>query len=149
MTTELTAVQTGQNRSPAGLESALSYLPNCSADPLTNQVKVEGDGSESRFYVVRGDGVEVDLALLPTQDVLENFKTLASWGLCKMDGVPVPLAKPGDAIASVGQRITLTPVMTPPPPPLPVWPMVAIAVAAIPTLIGFVLYFKKQETYGQ
>jgi len=99
-----------QQTPPAGFEEELAYRPACS------QLKAAGDGTNTEFFVTRGDGERVSLATLPTKELAQNLKTLGDWGLCKPAGEIVPLISPQDAIATLAASV---PTVEPVAPPFP------------------------------
>lgn len=95
---------------PAGFEHELAYRPACS------QLKPAGDGDNTGFFVIRGDGERIALATLPTKELAQNLKTLGDWGLCKPAGEIVPLISPQDAIATLSAPMPTVEAVTPPFP---------------------------------
>ena len=142
--------QTGQNRPPAGLESQLTHLPACNAVETPNtpdQVQQQGDGTFTRHFVTRADGVEITLRSLPSVPLEEAYSILSNAALCKVGGTTVPLNAPGDVVATAGTRLTLTPaVPQSEAPSMPLMGALALtAIIAIATIAGCAAYAIKAK----
>ncbi|MGB0560188.1 MAG: hypothetical protein ACPGVO_00075 [Spirulinaceae cyanobacterium] len=123
-----------QRTPPAGHHDALAYRPACS------QLKRRLVNDQTEWFVTLPDGSDYTLATIPPMPQAQSHASLDAAGYCKTGGEDVPIIAPEDAIATIGHRLELTPVMA----QTPALPWLTIAgVIAIPTLI-YGLYRARQ-----
>ncbi len=99
------AIPEQQLTPPAGHHDTLAYRPDC------GQVQSSRDASGVTWFVTMPDGSPYIIASgLPAMSALQAHLFLDAAGLCKLNGVEVPIVSPSQAPAQL-TRATVTPTL--------------------------------------